>query len=66
MKDQRLEELSDLVRNGVPIDFADALEVITYQEKLREHRNITRRSTLTGKAGDFFAKLKFLAGFSGK
>jgi hypothetical protein len=58
MKDQRREELSDFVRRGIPIDFKDALAVIAYQEKLREQRNITSRSTLTGKAGAFWSKLK--------
>jgi hypothetical protein len=35
---QRLEELSDKVRNGEPIGFTEALEVISYQEHLRENR----------------------------
>jgi hypothetical protein len=37
-KDRRLEELSDKVRMGEPIDYNDAVEVIEYQEKLREYR----------------------------
>jgi len=32
--DQRLEELSDKVRSGIPIDIEDAIKVIDYQEKL--------------------------------
>jgi hypothetical protein len=34
----RLEMLSDLVRQGVPIDFGDALAVIAYQEAKNLHR----------------------------
>ena len=41
MRDERLEELSDKVRMGFPIDFLDALEVIDYQEKLRKNKKIT-------------------------
>lgn len=37
-KDARLEELSDKVRMGEPIDFCEALEVIGYQEILRKER----------------------------
>jgi len=36
-KDKRLEELSDLVRKGIPISFTEALEVIDYQGKLKEN-----------------------------
>jgi hypothetical protein len=39
LKDERLELLSDKVRQGIPIDFIEAIEVIEYQEKLREMRN---------------------------
>jgi len=38
MEDERLERLSDLVRQGVPIDLGDALEVIDYQESKKVHR----------------------------
>jgi hypothetical protein len=38
MKDERLEQLSDMVRNGEPIGFGEALEVMQYQEKLRKER----------------------------
>jgi hypothetical protein len=34
----RLEELSDKVRMGIPINFAEALEVIAYQESLKAVR----------------------------
>ena len=66
MKDQRLERLSDLVRMGTPIGFIEALEVMEYQGKLKEQRDITKRCTLTGKAVSFFNKLKLLVGFPGK
>lgn len=39
MKDERLEVLSNKVRQGMPIDFIDAIEVVVYQEKLREMKN---------------------------
>ena len=38
MEDDRLEKLSDLVRQGVPIDFSETLEVIAYQESKKLHR----------------------------
>jgi len=38
MKDDRLEMLSDKVRRGEPIDFADAIDVIDYQMKLKQER----------------------------
>ncbi len=38
MKDERLEKLSNLVRQGVPIGFVEALEVIKYQESKKAHR----------------------------
>ena len=38
MKDDRLEMLSDKVRRGEPIDFADAIEVIDYQMKLKQEQ----------------------------
>ena len=37
-KDLRLEDLSDLVRKGEPIDLKDAFEVIEYQTKLKDSR----------------------------
>jgi hypothetical protein len=35
---QRLEELSDKVRRGIPIGFNEALEVIKYQEGMRNKK----------------------------
>ncbi len=35
---KRLEELSDQVRMGIPINFSDALEVVEYQTELAEIR----------------------------
>ncbi len=57
-KDQRMEDLSDLVSRGISIDLLEALAVIEYQERLRKQRNIA------GKAGGFWNKLKSLVGFS--
>lgn len=36
--DERLERLSDKVRMGIPIGLREAMEVIVYQEDLREER----------------------------
>lgn len=36
--DKRLEDLSDKVRQGIPIDFSEAMEVIEYQSKLKQER----------------------------
>ncbi len=38
MKNERLEKLSDQVRRGIPVGFGEALEVVAYQEYLREMR----------------------------
>ena len=38
LKDERLEQLSDRVRMGIPIDFIEALEVIEYQENLKKNK----------------------------
>lgn len=38
MKDKRLEKLSDDIRQGIPVDFSEALEVIEYQESIRKNR----------------------------
>jgi len=36
MKNDRLEILSDKVRNGISVDFFEALEVIEYQSKFKK------------------------------
>lgn len=38
IKDNRLEELSDRVRRGIPISMEEAVEVIEYQEQLRKNK----------------------------
>lgn len=38
LKDERLEQLSDKVRMGTPIDFMEALEVIEYQENIKKNK----------------------------
>ena len=50
----RLEELSDKVRKGVPIDFEEALEVIEYQENLRAEREAKKAKTLLSKLTRWF------------
>ena len=47
-RDKRLEDLSDKVRSGEPIEFAEAIEVINYQENLQRERT----------ANSFVARLK--------
>ena len=47
--DARLEELSDKVRMGIPIKFAEALEVIEYQEMLKAEREAKKAKTLLGR-----------------
>ena len=37
-RDERLEELSDKVREGVPIGFLEAIAVIEYQGRWRRYR----------------------------
>lgn len=38
MNTEHLEELSDKVRQGIPIGFIEAIEVVEYQQTLREKR----------------------------
>ena len=38
IKDNRLEELSDMVRRGNPISMVEAMEVIEYQEQLKKNK----------------------------
>ena len=38
IKDNRLEELSDKVRRGIPVSMEEAVEVIEYQEQLRKNK----------------------------
>jgi len=49
MLDTRLEALSDKVRMGIPINLAEAVEVIEYQERLRAVREEKRSKTLFGR-----------------
>lgn len=38
LKDNRLEELSDKIRKGIPVGMLEALEVIEYQQMLRKNK----------------------------
>ena len=38
IKDNRLEELSDKVRRGIPIGMGESMEVIEYQEQLKKNK----------------------------
>lgn len=48
---ERLEILSDMVRKGEPIGLLEALEVIEYQERLKQ---VKREQ----KSNSFFSKIK--------
>jgi len=52
--DARLEELSDKVRMGIPINFGEALEVIAYQDELRAEREAAKAKTLLGRMMRWF------------
>ena len=49
--DERLEMLSNKVRRGEPIDFSEAIEVIHYQEQLKQDR---KNNSLINKIKRFF------------
>jgi hypothetical protein len=38
IKDNRLDELSDKVRRGTPVSFIEAIEVIKYQQQLKNNK----------------------------
>jgi hypothetical protein len=50
IRDKRLDELSDMVRMGIPIKMTEALEVIEYQKTLRKNR----KQSLKDKFINFF------------
>ena len=37
-EEEKLEQLSDKVRMGIPIGFTEALEVIEYQENIKKNK----------------------------
>jgi hypothetical protein len=37
-KEEKLEQLSDKVRMGIPIGFTEALEVIEYQKNIKKNK----------------------------
>lgn len=49
-KIERLEFLSDQVRQGIAIDLNDAIEVVIYQEGLRKERGAKREAKLWWRA----------------
>ena len=49
LKDNRLEELSDKIRQGIPVGMGEAIEVIEYQQMLRNNK-----VTLKDKIINFF------------
>ena len=53
MIDDRLEELSNKVRNGIPIDITDAIKVIEYQAYLQIER-INNKFSLWAKFKKWF------------
>ena len=38
IQDKRLDELSDKIRRGTPVSFQEALEVIEYQQQLKNNK----------------------------
>ena len=56
-RDERLEELSELVRRGIPIGFMEALEVIDYQSKLKNERAAKEAATLRGRIKRLFRRI---------
>jgi len=46
---KRLEALSEKVRKGIPINFAEGIEVIEYQERLQADRERKRNKTVIGR-----------------
>lgn len=52
--DKRLEELSDMVRKGIPVGLGEAIEVIDYQERLRLERADKWNKTVIGRIVNFF------------
>jgi hypothetical protein len=38
LRDERLEEVSDQIRKGIPVNFQDAIAAIDYQNMLRDNR----------------------------
>jgi len=41
MKNERLDQLSDKVRAGIPISFMEAIEIIQYQESIKKPKKVT-------------------------
>lgn len=56
-RDERLEELSELVRRGIPIGFMEAIEVIDYQSKLKNERAAKEAATLRGRIKRWFRRI---------
>lgn len=56
-RDERLEELSELVRRGIPIGFIEAIEVIDYQSKLKNERAAKEAATLRGRIKRLFRRI---------
>jgi len=52
--DKRLEDLSDMVRKGIPVGIGEAFEVIDYQERLRVERADKWNKSFIGRVVNFF------------
>ena len=37
-RDERLEEISEMIRAGIPVGFREAIEAVNYQGKLKDER----------------------------
>lgn len=56
-KDERLELLSDKIRQGIPVGLREALEVIDYQDSIKRMRQEIEEIK---RSQSFFTKLKSL------
>lgn len=56
MIDVRLEKLSDDIRKGIPVSLIDALQVIQYQEQLKQNK---KKSFLNKLFKNYATKTKF-------
>ena len=52
--DKRLEDLSDMVRKGIPVGIGEAFEVIDYQSRLRVERADKWNKSFIGRVVNFF------------
>ena len=59
-KEEKLEQLSDKVRMGIPIGFTEALEVIEYRENIKKNK----KKLLSERLGMSIETIYVLFGFA--